>query len=134
MRGINFFFFFCFLNHYRAGFLYVSDRNSLFTISNLHDRDVTFRQIASIDHSFVMHDLSARIDVDWMIMESYSSASGDGRGLYQGHIYNHDAKLVCSFMQDGVLTVDNGGNSSVVNPETVNKLLEIAKPNDKSKI
>lgn len=85
--------------------LYISDRNSLFTVSNLHDREAYLKQVASIDHAFVMHKMDARVDFDWMIMEAYTSASGDGRGLYQGHIYDHDSKLVCSFMQDGVLSV-----------------------------
>lgn len=81
-----------------------------------------------------MHDLSARVDIDWMIMESYTSASGDGRGLYQGHIYNHDAKLVCSFMQDGVLAVDKEGNSSIMSSETVNTILKKSNIKEKSKI
>lgn len=83
----------------------MSDRNSLFTVANLQDRDVTLKQIASIDHSFVVHKLDARVDADWLAMEAFTGASSDGRGLYQGHIYDARDELVCSFMQDGVLGV-----------------------------
>lgn len=91
-------------NLHVAALIYISDRNSLFTIANVHDRKFSLAQVASIDHAFVLHrlDVVPRVDLDWMAMETFSSAAEDNRGLYQGHIYDHANRLLCSFMQDGV--------------------------------
>ena len=62
-------------------------------------------KVASIDHAFVFHDLGARLTQAWHTMETFSSRASDGRGLYQGHIYDESHNLVCSFMQDGVVRV-----------------------------
>lgn len=77
--------------------------------------------MASIDHSFVLHDMSARLTNAWNTMETFSSKASDGRGLYQGHIYDEHHNLVCSFMQDGVVRVNE-------------ELNEQKKPFDKSKL
>ncbi|CAN6618045.1 hypothetical protein TRVA0_007S01200 [Trichomonascus vanleenenianus] len=92
-------------NLHIAAFLYASDRNSLFTIINLQDNphDKLIKRIASIDHAFVMHNLDARADDGWLTMETFSDRSFDGRGLYNGRIYDKNKRLVCSFMQDGVV-------------------------------
>lgn len=90
-------------NLHVAALLYVSDRNSLFTIPNMHDQIFTLRNVASIDHAFVLHKLDVQVDLDWMVMETFSSAAYDNRGLYQGHIYDSKNQMVCSFMQDGIL-------------------------------
>lgn len=91
-------------NMHIAALLYASDRNSLFTVVNLqHPNNLVINRIASIDHSFVMHSLDTRVDEGWMTMETYSDRSTDGRGLYNGRIYDSNHKLVCSFMQDGVI-------------------------------
>lgn len=90
-------------NLHVAALIYISDRNSLPTIVNLHDDNYALRQVASIDHSFVLHKPDVRVDVDWLVMETFSSAAKDHRGLFQGRIYDHDNELVASFMQDGIL-------------------------------
>lgn len=100
------------VNLHIAALLYTSDRNSLFTILNIQDQDHWIRQIASIDHAFVCHDLNPRVDGDWLTMETLSDRAFDNRGLYTGRMYDSKGKLVCSFMQDGVVRLvpreDNG--------------------------
>lgn len=90
-------------NLHIAALLYMSDRNSLFTIVNVMDEEFMIKQIASIDHSFVCHNLDPRVDLDWLAMETYTTRAFDNRGLYQGRIYDSNNRLICSFMQDGVL-------------------------------
>lgn len=92
-------------NLHIAALLYASDRNSLFTVLNIPNEQYLPNRIASIDHAFVMHNLDTRVDQGWLTMETFSDRSVDGRGLYKGRIYDHDHKLVCSFMQDGVVRV-----------------------------
>lgn len=92
-------------NLHIAALLYASDRNSLFTILNLQDGTYHPSRIASIDHAFIMHNLDTRVDQGWLTMETFTDRSVDGRGLYNGRIFDKDHRLVCSFMQDGVLRV-----------------------------
>lgn len=92
-------------NLHIAALLYASDRNSLFTIVNLQDQKYHIKHIASIDHAFVMHNLDTRVDEGWLTMQAGSNRSVDGRGLYSGQIYDDKKRLVCSFMQDGVVRV-----------------------------
>ncbi|ANB14340.1 hypothetical protein AWJ20_5309 [Sugiyamaella lignohabitans] len=92
-------------NMHVAALLYTSDRNSLFTILNIQDEPYYIRGIASIDHSFVLHDMDPKVDEEWLTMETYTDRAVDGRGLYKGRMYDADHKLVCSFMQDGVVRV-----------------------------
>lgn len=91
-------------NLHIAALLYASDRNSLFTVVNLqNDEGLVINRIASIDHTFVMHNLDTRVDEGWLTMETHSDRSFDGRGLYNGRIFDENHRLVCSFMQDGVV-------------------------------
>jgi acyl-CoA thioesterase II len=97
-------------NLHVAALLYMSDRNSLFTILNVMDEEYMIKQIASIDHSFVCHNLDPRVDLDWLAMETFTTRTFDNRGLYQGRVYDSNNRLICSFMQDGVLRLVNMSN------------------------
>lgn len=92
-------------NLHVAALMYSSDRNSLFTILNVQDEARIIKTIASIDQTFVLHNFDFRVDKDWLTMCTWSERSCDSRGLYNGHIYDSKHRLLCSFMQDGVLRV-----------------------------
>uniref|UniRef100_A0A060T940 ARAD1C40788p n=2 Tax=Blastobotrys adeninivorans TaxID=409370 RepID=A0A060T940_BLAAD len=92
-------------NLHIAAMLYASDRNSLFTVINLQDDEHAIARVASIDHAFIMHELDVRVDEGWLTMETFSERSGDGRGLYNGRMFDKNNRHVCTFMQDGVVRV-----------------------------
>jgi acyl-CoA thioesterase II len=92
-------------NLHVAAMIYSSDRNSLFTILNVQDEARIVKTVASIDCTFILHNFDVRTDRDWLTMCTWSERSFDSRGLYNGHIYDSKDRLVCSFMQDGVMRV-----------------------------
>lgn len=91
------------MNYHVAAMLYLSDRNSLFTCMNLRDKVPTLARLASLDHQFTMHDMHSRVDEGWMPMETWTDWAGDCRGQYQGRLFTDEGKLVCTFMQDGLI-------------------------------
>lgn len=94
------------INIHVALLLYISDRNSLFTLINIQDDPyLHIEKIASIDHQFVLHRLDAMVDDDYIMMETWSDAAGDGRGLYNGRMFDSKKRLIASFAQDGVVRV-----------------------------
>lgn len=90
-------------NLHVGALIYSSDRNSLFTILNVQDEARIVNSVASIDCTFILHNFDVRVDHNWLTMCTWSERSCDSRGLYNGHIYDSKNRLVCSFMQDGVL-------------------------------
>lgn len=94
-------------NIHVALLLYISDRNSLFTLINIQDDPyLNIEKITSIDHQFVLHRLDAVVDDDYIMMETWSDAAGDGRGLYNGRMFDSSKRLIASFAQDGVVRVN----------------------------
>ncbi|ODQ63106.1 Thioesterase/thiol ester dehydrase-isomerase [Nadsonia fulvescens var. elongata DSM 6958] len=102
-----------------AALIYTSDRNSMFTVLNAHSFDreeYRIGRIASISHNFVLHNMTKLPLVDsehWSMMESWTDATGDGRGLYNGRVYDKDGVLTCSFMQDGVMELFKKDHSKI---------------------
>lgn len=97
------------INIHVALLIYISDRNSLFTLINVQDDPwMTIDKIASIDHQFVLHRLDAVVDQDYLMMETWTDGAGDGRGLYNGRMFDSKKRLIASFSQDGVVRVNKG--------------------------
>lgn len=88
--------------------LYISDRNSLFTLLNIQENPRTaVIHIASLNHVFTLHQLEPRVDEDYLQMVTWSDRAYDSRGFYNGRMYDSNGCLIASFTQDGVVKIDS---------------------------
>lgn len=83
---------------------YASDNEFLSTAGASHGQ--TFKTegvllVTSLDHTIWFHML-ARAD-EWLLYDTYSPRTLDGRGLVFGKIYTRDGVLVATTAQEGLM-------------------------------
>jgi acyl-CoA thioesterase-2 len=87
----------------QASLAYASDFQFLSTALGAHGLTIQDKnlRLATIDHAMWFHH-TFRFD-DWLMYDTESPFSGNGRALVQGKIYNKEGLLVASSVQEGLL-------------------------------
>lgn len=107
--------------------MYSSDRNFLFTATNAHlaSSELSFAHVASLDHSFIIHralghPTSSAADLEtlwtkdslrnsegaWVTYDTYSPASGNGRCLTTGYMWDKEGSHLVTVMQEAMSDVN----------------------------
>ncbi len=68
----------------------------------MHFRDPHIKMMTSLDHSFFVHDPSARAD-EWFYYQMEGTWSGQGRVLGRGSMFNRTGKLIATTTQEGLV-------------------------------
>lgn len=97
-------------NLHIAGYLYASDRNSLFSVARHLGVDENYGKMASLSHSVTLHNVGEAMSlVDrsgkprWLYQEAWTDRMGDGRGVHQSRMYTDTDMHVATTLQDGLI-------------------------------
>lgn len=90
---------------HQAVLAYASDYHFLSTSLQPHGVQITDRNLAlaTIDHAMWFH---RPVNMNqWLLYSMESPASGGGRGLVRGQLFNQQGELVASTMQEGLMRI-----------------------------
>lgn len=95
--------------------LYASDRNSIFTVSQILGLQESYSMLASLSYTFVFHNVNAgyisAVDAKngeskWFLQEVWSDRAADGRVMHHSRIWDDEGRHLATTMQDGLLRLN----------------------------